>query len=219
MGVGVNFSPTATPMPTTSWTALQANPGINNEINPVKFADILPSQDLNQGSITFDQELMHGVQFFGEAFYSNRRSQENYPPGGSPDASQLVSAISVPTLNPYFPTGAPSSILVSYSLASEENAFINSQEAAYHYEGGFNIDLPYDWHAKLYYAYSQDNASANVRVNGMVNTDMITAALGWTVAGGTAATSGFQSAAPGYLYQAGERALFESVLRRDQIHL
>ena len=64
-----------------TWATLQANPGVNNIVNPYSQGDILPAQDRNSGTITFDQNLFDGISFFADAFYSNRRLTQTAVPG------------------------------------------------------------------------------------------------------------------------------------------
>ncbi len=95
-----------------------ANNGVLNEHNPAEYADVLPSQDRNAGTLVVDQNLFDGISFFFEGFYSERRSIELYTPGASPAKDTAITAIPVPTINPYYPTGAPGNLRVSYDLAS-----------------------------------------------------------------------------------------------------
>ena len=187
VGTGWNYGDTpahtnpTTPgsAPTTSWTTLLANAGVTNEKNPADYADILPPQDRNMATITFDQNVMPGISVFAEAFYSNRRSPITYTPGASPAKEQALTGVPVSTANPYYPAGAPAGLRISYDLGVEHDSRMNSYEVSDHYEFGVNADLPYDWHGKLYYAMSGDYSSEHI--TGMVNLNMVSAALGNTV--------------------------------------
>lgn len=186
-GTGSNWSPGATGFgptapgsaPTVSWTTLLANPGVTNLHDPEQYADILPAQDRNAAVATFDQNLFGPVSFFAEGFYSNRRSVQDYIPGASPAQQQTLSAIPVPTTNPYYPSSAPSGLRISYDLGVEHDSRINSGEIADRYAFGFNVNLPYSWLGKLYYSDSYEGNYAHV--SGMVNANMVSAALGNTV--------------------------------------
>ncbi|MDE2475846.1 MAG: TonB-dependent receptor [Alphaproteobacteria bacterium] len=177
-GTGWNFGSQA-PGPTISWAALQTHPGVLNEHNSAQYADILPSQERNAGSLVFDQNIFAGVSLFVEGFYSERRSIELYTPGASPASQLALSAVPVPTINPYYPTGAPSNLRVSYDLGVDADTVVNSGETAGRYAAGFNLDLPFNWFGKLYYSTSIDNSYGNS--TNMVNSNMVTAALGGTV--------------------------------------
>jgi len=213
VGAGANFAPGATGLGPTaarsagpSWGTIAGNTGIKNLQNPAQYADILPSQQRNAGTITFDQRLFRpdesrfnvGVSAFVDGFYSQRRSFQAYIPGASPAREQTLTGIAVPTFNPYYPSGTlctanpttagapgtpagctPTNLRISYNLGVEHNSHINSGEIASRYAFGFNLDLPGDWLGKLYYSHSYEGNFAHVR--GMVNTNMVSAALGNTV--------------------------------------
>jgi iron complex outermembrane receptor protein len=164
-----------------TWATLQANPGVNNIINPYSQADILPAQDRNGATITFDQNLFDGISFFADAFYSNRRLTQTAVPGASPALQQALSAIPVPTTNPYYPVGAPSGLRVSYDLALESPSVVHVGEISERYHFGLRDDLPYNWVGRVQYSMSEERD--NVDSTGMVNVNMVSAALGNTVAG------------------------------------
>ena len=173
--------------PTTSWTTLLANAGVKNLRNPAADADELPSEDHNSATITFDQNLIYDVKVYGEAFYSNRRSVLFYLPGASPAAEQALRAVVVPSTNPYYPSGAPAGLRISYDLGVEHDSRVNAGEIAERYAFGFSDDnLPFDWHGRVYYA--MDYEGNYVHVTGMVNPNMVSAALGNTV--GSVAANG-----------------------------
>ena len=216
-GTGSNFAPGVSGLgptaprsaPTISWAALLANAGVKNLQNPAQYADILPTQDRNAGTIAFDQHLIYGISAFVDGFYSNRRSVETYIPGASPAQQQTLSAFVVPTFNPYYPSGTicttnpstavpngvpagctPNNLRVSYNLGQEHDSRINSGEIAGRYSFGFNAELPYNWLGKLYYSMSYEGNYAHV--SSMVNANMVSAALGntITVPAGTIPTQG-----------------------------
>ena len=188
-GTGWNYGDTAAhtnptapgSMPTTTWTALLANAGVKNEKNPDSFTDVLPSQDTSEAVLTFDQHLFDGLSVFAEAFYFNRRSTQHMTPGVSPIKYNLISAVPVPTTNPYYPAGAPAGLRVSYNLAYEVNGLMDAGEHGGRYEFGVNANLPYDWNGKIYYSMSRNDGY--VTVIGTANNDAVSAALGNTVQG------------------------------------
>ena len=218
-GTGGNFAggaaglgPTVGRSAGPAWSAIVANPGVKNLQNPAQYADILPSQDRNAGTITFDQHLVRrddarwipGIELFVDGFYSNRRSVQTYIPGASPAREQTLRAVTVPTINPYYPSGTlcitnpsaalpagnpagctPNNLRISYDLGVEHDSHINSGEIASRYAFGFNLELPRDWLGKVYYSHSYEGNYAHV--SGMVNLNQVSAALGntITVAAGT----------------------------------
>ena len=179
-GTGWNYGAQA-PGPTISWTTLLANPGVLNEKNPASYADILPSSVKNGATFTFDQNLIYGISFFAEGYYSNRRGYEQYTPGASPDTGQALTGVTVPTINPYYPSGAPTNLRINYNLGAEPgmNEATTSIEDAARYAFGFNLQLPFDWLGKLYYDKSTDHS--DVVNQHMVNSNNVSAALGQTL--------------------------------------
>lgn len=162
-----------------TWAAILAHPGVTNELNPYLNADATPAQQRNAATVTFDQRLFDGVSLFGEGFYSNRRAEAVFPPFVT-SAAHNEFTVAVPTINPYYPAGAPSGLRVSYNLSYELPPTIDSYEVSQRYAGGFNLDLPFDWKGKL--AYS-DNAERNFSsAFNAANTNNISAAVGNTIA-------------------------------------
>lgn len=193
-GTGWNYGDTLAhtnplvPTPTTTWTTILANPGVKNLHDPAEVADVVPAMHDNRATLTFDQIIaddlfgvFRNVNLFADAFYSNHRTTGHYTPGASPSSEQSVREISVPTNNPYRPTGAPANILVSYNLSYETPSRLNTAEVATRYAFGFEADLPYDWRGRVFYSKSEDKNY--VHVTGMVNTNHLRAALGQTVTG------------------------------------
>jgi outer membrane receptor protein involved in Fe transport len=164
-----------------NWTTLLANPGVNNIENPYTLGDLLGAQDRNGATITFDQNLFDGISFFADGFYSNRRLTQTVVPGASPALQQALSAIPVPTINAYYPIGAPAGLRVSYDLALESPSVTHIGEISERYHFGFNANLPYNWVGRIQYSMSEERDTANT--TGMVNVNMVSAALGNTVAG------------------------------------
>jgi outer membrane receptor protein involved in Fe transport len=191
VGLGWNFGDQA-PGPTTNWTALLNNKGVRNERNPYEKAWITPYHQRNGGAITFDQDLIddlfgfgwvQNVSLFADAFYSNRRSVIYYPASASPGRENVTPSggVTVPTNNPYFPTGAPSGIRIHYSLSSSEMPVrVAAGEIAGRWDFGFNFDLPFDWNGRAFYSKTEDQNFAHAR--NMTNRNMFAAALGQTIA-------------------------------------
>lgn len=186
-GVGWNYGDTAahtnptvgSSAATTTWTALLANKGVKNEINSYRYADEQAAQQRNAATVTFDQEIVEGVEFFADAFYSNRRAQFFYSGTHNRPANNALNAITVPTTNPYYPTGAPAGLRISYLLTDELRPYTSGHSRNSRYAGGFNVDLPYEWNGRLFFNTSEE---ANYAItNNSANTNMVLAALGNTV--------------------------------------
>jgi iron complex outermembrane receptor protein len=94
---------------------------------------------------------------------------------------QALAAIAVPTINPFYPLGAPSGLRVSYDLAFESPSVVHVGEISERYHFGLRDDLPYNWVGRIQYAMSEERDT--VSTTGMVNLNMVSAALGNTVPG------------------------------------
>ncbi|HEX5279637.1 MAG TPA: TonB-dependent receptor [Micropepsaceae bacterium] len=164
-----------------TWATLLANPGVNNIENPYTRGDLLGAQDRNAVAVTFDQNLFDGISLFADGFYSNRLQTQRVVPGASPALQQALNAIPVSTSNPYYPVGAPSGLRVSYDLALESPSVTHIGELSERYHFGFSDNLPFNWVGRIQYAMSEEKDAANT--TGMVNVNMVSAALGNTVAG------------------------------------
>jgi len=180
--------------PTVSWATVLANPGVKNEVDPWWYADARPQLQTSAATGVFDQRLTNDFYFvgpvslFGDAFYANERGRQIYPAFNGEARQELESNVVVPTSNPYYPSGAPSGIEVDYSLAKEMLAIVTGGEVAGHYDFGFNLDrLPYDWHGKLTYSFSDDQNYGYV--NNAINKNNLSAALGNTITDPTGVTA------------------------------
>src|SRR5262249_56909930 len=132
-GAGSNFNPTASGVgptgafsaSTLNWTTFNvaANSGTNgtrNAFNPYLLSWYDAAQQRNGGAITVDQRLTKDISFYGEGFYSDRRSEYLNPSTLGPVTTDTLNAFTVPTWNPYYPTGgAPNNLRVSYDLGWE----------------------------------------------------------------------------------------------------
>jgi iron complex outermembrane receptor protein len=160
LGMGANFSAGASGVgpvapggaATFNWATLTggaANQGANNWIDPLSAGWEQAAQQKNSGVITFDQRLFPGVSLFGTGFYTNRRVEENLPSFGGQGLASYLRTYKVPTTNPYYPTGAPSGLQVSYDLAQELPPTIPAWEISERYQFGVNLDLPYSWNGQV----------------------------------------------------------------------
>lgn len=189
-GIGWNYGDTAahtnpvTPggTPTTSWTTISANAGARqNEIDPYFFADVLAYQQRNAATMTFDQRIHPMVELFADAFYQNRRVQQRYPVLANPVRnSSNLRALTVPTTNPYYPTGAPAGIRVSYNISQELQPALSANEVSGRWSVGANLELPHEWSGRVFYAYNEEKNVA--LVYNIANNNNVNAALGNTAA-------------------------------------
>jgi iron complex outermembrane recepter protein len=184
-GTGWNFGSKA-PGPTLSWAALQANTGITNLRNEGDVADKSPGQYHNSATFALDQDLIDGIKFFGEGFYSNRQSKERTIPQDVLLGPSNGNGWPIPASNPYYPAGAPPNLEVSYDLGYGPGAIGDvpsmeiTQELAERYAFGFTANLPYGWNGRIYYSMSEDD---NHEHSLNANQNLVLAALGNTVAG------------------------------------
>ena len=146
--------------------------GTQNEFNPYAITDYSAEQQFFGGTLTFDQRLMPGITFYAEGFYGHRYS--NFINNAT--GNQLT--VSVPTTNPYYPTGAPNNLRVSYSFSIESPSVTSSYATAQRVLGGLNFDLPGGWDAQFYGSETRDGEYNHVV--GTVNRAAVSAALGWT---------------------------------------
>jgi iron complex outermembrane receptor protein len=166
-GTGVNFPGGLGPTAPSSaagilnWATFSANAANKgtNIIDPLKAGWEEGAQQKNAFTVTFDQRLAPGIQFFASGFYTNRRIQEQTPAfySGGVTGTELRT-YSVPTINPYYPTNAPAGLRVSYSLAQEIPPIIPALELSYRYQFGVNLDLPGDWSGQIYDSRSYEDA-------------------------------------------------------------
>lgn len=170
-------------VPQLPWATLSsaANSGTNgtrNAIDSYKLGWETAAEQRNAAVATIDQRIVPGVSFFASGFYDNRRNQILLPAEQYTGGSAALTAISIPTTNPYYPAGAPTNLRVSYDIAYEINAPLSAYELAGRYMGGFNLDLPFGWEGKIYYSSTFDN---NANLAHSLNLNAVSAALGWTI--------------------------------------
>ena len=153
--------------------------GTRNVFNPYSIAWYDAAQQKNSAVMTVDQRLTKDISFFGEGFYANRRAQYLNPSNLSPSSGNDLS-VTIPTLNPYYPTGgAPSGLKVNYNFGFERPSVTSAYELADRVLGGLNIDLPGGWIGKIYMGETFDGQGSKVfEANG----NAVSAALGWTIA-------------------------------------
>ncbi len=168
---------------TLNWAALKQTTG-TNFVDPLSGTNgwMLAAQQKNAAVLTFDQRLLPGVSFFASAFYANRRIEEKLPSFGGQGLGNYTETLTVPTINPYYPTGAPPGLEVSYNFAAEAPPYNPAWEISERYQFGLNLDLPYGWNGQIYDARSYEDVGY---LSHVVSRAAIKSALG---AGGAQAT-------------------------------
>lgn len=164
-GTGANFNsinngigPTAAGSAATlSWSQLLANTGVRNEVDPLQQGWEVAGQQKNAFVATFDQRLIPNVSFFFTGFYTNRRVTEVTPLFYSDGGTQDIQTFAVPTTNPYYPTGAPAGLSVSYDLGKEYPPYLAAYEISARYQYGLNLDLVYGWKGQIYDSRSYEH--------------------------------------------------------------
>ncbi len=172
-----------------TWAQIVANtgtvPAAQNQINPFSNGWEQPDQSRSSAVATFDQNVVPDVQFFADGFYSNRRFSilnATGPNSPAPAQNNALVGVAVPTINPFYPAGAPTNLRVSYDFGLESPVHVGGGELAQRFDGGFNIDLPFNWTGKVYGVVTDDKESAIQ--TGLVNPGQVSAALGWTIPAG-----------------------------------
>ena len=149
--------------------------GTRNEFNPYSIVDYSAGLQYTGGAITIDQRLTKNISFYGTGMYGMRRAQIL-----AQENNNQLGSFAVPTWNPYYPTGgAPNNLRVAYHMSIESPAHDSAYEVAQRYLVGFNIDLPAQWAAQVYYSETRDSNSLNL--TGRVSKAAVSAALGWTI--------------------------------------
>lgn len=166
----------------TNGGATNPTAGTANEINPYTIGWYDAAMQRNSTVATIDQRITSGISLYGEGFYSNRRGQYLNLANQSPASTQDL-AVQVPTLNPYYPVGAPTNLTVNYNIGLEVLPFTSLYEIADRYLGGVHFELPADWEGRAYYSESFDATHTAATA---VNQNAVSAALGWTIPAGFA---------------------------------
>src|SRR5262245_16706505 len=199
VGIGANWEPglagTGPLLPSQAapitWTQLSNSvnggpsnftAGTRNMFNPYSISWYDARQERNGGAITVDQRLTSNISFYGSGFYSNRRGHFLNPSNLSPSATNIITAVTIPTFNPYYQTGGPtggSTLRASYNIGWESPSITSFYELAQRYQLGLNIALPGDWSGRVWYAMTADS-NFNI-VKGTTNKAAVSAALGWTI--------------------------------------
>lgn len=141
--------------------------------------DSIPALERTTIVGSLSQQVVDGVRFWAEGYYSGRRFSQLNP------ASTIDSSTPVPSTNPYFiafpdAPGATSEV-VQYSLENDLGANVRAgYERSYQGAAGIDIDLPRNFHLTLYGQNSGDDAVDDSE--GVTNTAAVQAALDGTTA-------------------------------------
>ncbi len=158
--------------------AVASNNNLNNQRNPYDFGWYDAAQQKNSFAGTFDQRLLPWLTIFADGLWTNRRAEYANPPNLSPNTTNLLNVV-VPTINPYYPTGAPGGLHVLTDIGYQQGDVTDAYEVATMYNYGANIELPFNWEGKLYVSEQYDSSFNNVL--GTPNVNAVSAALGWTL--------------------------------------
>ncbi|MDE2476004.1 MAG: TonB-dependent receptor [Alphaproteobacteria bacterium] len=162
-----------------NWASLAA--GTTNELsNNLALGWEDSAQQKNSLVGTIDQRLFPGVSLFFTGFYTNRRFENLPPPFYSNGVANSIATYAVPTINPYYPTGAPAGLNVSTDLGFQAPNWLDGYEISARYQFGLNLDLPFGWTGQIYDSRSYE---VNQYYWKLVNTKYASNALGNVVNG------------------------------------
>jgi len=159
----------------TRANASQLVAGTSNKCDNLKYADIIPRQERNSGTFTFNQEFGGGISLYADGFLTRREYELKQ--------TMLASNLTVPATNPFYvrPVGAPagSSETVAYSFVNDlaQNVSRGYSTSA-QLTVGADKTLGGTWKAGLLYTYGKNNDLAATRAG--LNTAAINAALAST---------------------------------------
>lgn len=135
--------------------------GTLNKCDNLQYADILPRQERDSATFTFDQELGNGYSLYADGF-ATRRTYRIRP--GAP-----TSTVTVPATNPFYvrPAGAPAGMPEEVALSfaghlppDEASGYSRSFQATV----GIDKALDGAWKAGVLYTWGKNNdQSATVR--------------------------------------------------------
>lgn len=187
-GTGWDFG-TRAPGSTISWAELLTHPGTENLVNSYAQADLTSRSQRNSAALTFNQRILNreilggmikGATLDVHAFYSNRRSVYFTQSQSSSVLNHNRGTFRPPTSNPYYPAGAPAGLRVAYSFTDQLNPRLVPFEIARRWGAQVEAELPSRWLGRINYSVSDDYTGFNQE--GVANTNMVSAALGNTVA-------------------------------------
>jgi iron complex outermembrane receptor protein len=124
--------------------------GTVNKCDNLKAIDLVPQQEINAGTINFDQDITDGIRFYADVYASRRDALRR----GQVAAQNLT----VPRSNAFFvaPAGTnPASETVQYSFVNDYGPYSTSDITSKTIQGtaGITADLFGDWQLDLYGSY------------------------------------------------------------------
>jgi iron complex outermembrane receptor protein len=165
----------------TAATGTTLVPGTINKCDNLKYADLLPRQERNTGTFTFNQDLGNGIKLYADGFVT-RRVYRLQP-------AMLVGNLTVPSTNPFYvrPPGAPAgaSETVTYSFANDlppdiASGYSKAAEATV----GADVAVGAGWQAGALFTYGKDkdlnttrHGLNNAAVNAALNSSNLATAL------------------------------------------
>lgn len=155
------------PVPAGGATPENLVPGTPNRCDDTRLGDILPSQERDVVTATFQQELTDWLEFSGSAVYLEREVDGKFVFQGP---ARLFETLTIPSTNPYFvlPDGVTAtSETVEYSFGPEYGGipYVASEQTV-HLVGGFNVSLGHDWKAWIGGVYGHnDSFQSNLWIN------------------------------------------------------
>ena len=139
-----------------------------NRCDNLKIADLIPRQEHDSFSFTYNQEINDRLSVYAEGFAHRR---EFYLKGGAINAS-----VTVPSTNPFFvaPPGlTPATETVQYSFINDyPQPFQDGFSRAVNLLVGADVKLPFDWQGGVNYSWgrNQDEQFGHNVVNGAAQT-------------------------------------------------
>lgn len=147
--------------------------GTANKCDNLKAIDLVPQQEINAGTINFDQDITDGIRFYADAYGARRDAVRR---------GQVATVnLAVPRSNAYFvaPAGTnPASETVQYSFANDYGPYSTSDITSKTIQGtaGINADLFGDWQLDVYGSYGW-NKDVVYSEGNQVNASALAAAL------------------------------------------
>ncbi|MFM5908584.1 MAG: TonB-dependent receptor domain-containing protein [Novosphingobium sp.] len=181
-GVTTNYA-----IPAGGASASNLIAGTTNRCDNIKVTDILPQQETNSVTFTFDQDLGSGIRFFADALWARR--------DGFRKSATATQNLVVPSTNAFFvtPTGVtlpncPATVTgvpAGTRCATVQYSFFNAyggpaisdiRSEAYQITGGLDVELSPKWNMNVYVTggYNHDHVYS---VGGAVDAANLAAAL------------------------------------------
>ncbi len=166
---GVSYAIPAGGVTAANRAALVAN--TVNRCDNLKIADLIPEQERNSGSLTFDHEISDNFSIYGDAIISKRTFKLRN--------GAASSSLTVPSTNAFFvapPGQTPASETVQFSFINDyPQGYSDGFSKAYEGTVGGRLHLPAGWKLDADYTYGRDD-DRSISHN-VANAAALTAAL------------------------------------------